>query len=69
MENGKEEVKTETVNNVSAGEVKDEKPVSNAEENSTIKTENPAEPSAESSVEPSAELLEKIKNQVEVLFW
>lgn len=68
MENGKEEVKTETVNNVSAGEVKDEKPVSNAEENSTIKTETPAEPSAEPSVEPFAELLEKIKNQVEFYF-
>ncbi|XP_076238182.1 la autoantigen-like [Calliopsis andreniformis] len=60
MENGQEEVKTETANNVTTDEVKDEKPVPKAEENSTKEAEKPAE--------PSSELLEKIKNQVEFYF-
>ncbi|XP_003700046.1 la autoantigen-like [Megachile rotundata] len=58
MENGQEETKVEeTKNNVATDESKTEKPVPNAEEN--------AKQTAE---EPSKELLEKIKNQIEFYF-
>lgn len=58
MENGQEENKVETViSDAVDGEVKNEKPVS--DENAIKQT----------SDEPSSELLEKIKNQIEVLFY
>lgn len=58
MENGQEENKAETViSDAVDGEVKNEKPVS--DENAIKQT----------SDEPSSELLEKIKNQIEVLFY
>ena len=59
MENGQEETKVEKVqNDVDANESKCEKPVSNAEEKA-----------AEQKVEePSKELLQKIKNQIEFYF-
>lgn len=58
MENGQEENKIETViSDAVDGEVKNEKPVS--DENAIKQT----------SDEPSSELLEKIKNQIEVLFY
>lgn len=60
MENGKGETKVETVTNDAAAkvdEVKTEKPVSKVEENAAKQT----------SDEPSSELLEKIKNQIEVI--
>lgn len=59
MENGQEENKAKTViSDAVDGEVKNEKPVS--DENSDEK---------QTSDEPSSELLEKIKNQIEVLFY
>ncbi|XP_076621868.1 la autoantigen-like [Colletes latitarsis] len=58
MENG-DEVKTENANSDATDEVKSEKPVSNVEENSTKET---------TPEEPSSQLLEKIKNQVEFYF-
>lgn len=60
MENGKGETKVETVTNDAAAkvdEVKTEKPVSKVEENAAKQT----------SDESSSELLEKIKNQIEVI--
>lgn len=58
MENGQEENKAETViSDAVDNEVKNEKPVS--DENAIKQT----------SDEPSNELLEKIKNQIEVLFY
>lgn len=58
MENGQEENKAKTViSDAVDGEVKNEKPVS--DENAIKQT----------SDEPSSELLEKIKNQIEVLFY
>lgn len=58
MENGQEENKAETViSDAVDNEVKNEKPVS--DENAIKQT----------SDEPSSELLEKIKNQIEVLFY
>lgn len=58
MENGQEENKVETViSNAVDDEVKNEKPVS--DENATKQT----------SDETPSELLEKIKNQIEVLFY
>lgn len=58
MENGQEENKAETViSDAVDNEVKNEKPVS--DENAIKQT----------SDEPSSELLKKIKNQIEVLFY
>lgn len=59
MENGKEEVKTENASDAATDEVKCEKPVSKVEENSTKNEE---------AEEPSSDLLNKIRNQIEVLF-
>ncbi|KZC11665.1 PREDICTED: la protein homolog [Dufourea novaeangliae] len=59
MENGKEEVQPESVNDVAADEVKCEKPGPKLEENS--KEDGKVD-------EPSSELLEKIKNQIEFYF-
>lgn len=59
MENGQEETKVEeTKNDVATDESKTEKPVSNVEENAA----------KQSVEEPSKELLEKIKNQIEFYF-
>ncbi|KOC63739.1 La protein like protein [Habropoda laboriosa] len=59
MENGQEEIKVEPVTNDAAiDEVKNEKPVCKVEESAAKET----------SKEPSSELLEKIKNQVEFYF-
>ncbi|OAD55778.1 La protein like protein [Eufriesea mexicana] len=59
MENGQEETKVETVTNDAVDdEVKNEKPVSNVEENATKQI----------SEEPSNELLERIKTQIEFYF-
>ncbi|CAK9833927.1 La protein homolog [Anthophora retusa] len=59
MENGQEETKTETATNDAAtDEVKNEKPVSKVEESAAKQI----------SQEPSSELLQKIKNQVEFYF-
>ncbi|XP_053975015.1 la protein homolog [Hylaeus volcanicus] len=60
MENGQEEIKTESVSNDATNEVKNEKPVSKVEENDAKETSV--------SEEPSSELLTKIKNQIEFYF-
>lgn len=60
MENGQEETKVETATNDAVDdEVKNEKPVSNVEENAAKQI----------SEEPSTELLERIKTQIEVLLY
>lgn len=58
----KAEVKTENGNDVTTSEVKSEKPGIKVEEESPAKD-------APAPVEPPSELLEKIKNQVEVLYF
>ncbi|XP_076659291.1 la autoantigen-like [Halictus rubicundus] len=65
MENGKEEVKTETVKNATTDEVKCDKPVSKAEENS-IKVEKTDEVKCEKSVSNAEENSAKVEKTDEV---